>query len=249
MRHKRVLILFWLLCHLATYAWNNDSIIIQNDTSFSTTDTLVMLPGRPIIENIQFDIVYDWQHEAFPQPKESSFKFDVCYYNAERIYIYSTCHGQYQTAEKPRILDCIIDSRKIDDTKSGLIHFEIPDTDWGECFAVSAYNKHGVTWSDTINTSDYVKDPVLIDYINDYWNKQSGCSDIQQDRSDIIFRDENIICLSKIQSLSIYSQSGIAVRQFSHPKIIDIADLPKGLYIITFTTNSHYSKSIKYLKP
>lgn len=206
------------------------------------------LPEKPAIENVQFDIVYDWEHEDFPQPKESSFKFDVYYYNTERVYLLTNIHGQYHSSEKPSFMGLILSVQKTDDPKSGLIHFEVPDTDWGECFAVACYNKQGVAWSDTINTSDYVKDPVLIDYINDYWDKQSGFGDIEQDSPDIIFRDENIICSSEIRSLSIYSLSGIAVRQFSRPGIVAIGDLPKGLYIIAYTTNSNSSRSIKYLR-
>ena len=35
----------------------------------------VGIPGKPSIENIQFDIVYDYDHK-YPQPKYSLFSFD-----------------------------------------------------------------------------------------------------------------------------------------------------------------------------
>lgn len=63
------------------------------------------------------------------------------------------------------------------------------------------------------------------------------------------FENGNIICSQAIQSLPIHSLHEIAIRQFIRPEIIATEDIPTGLYIIAYTTNSQKSKSIKYLKP
>ena len=208
----------------------------------------VGIPGKPSIENIQFDIVYDYDHK-YPQPKYSLFSFDVTYHNTERIYLYTNCSKQYHVSEKPRFFDTILENKETDNSESGIIHLEVPDTDWGECFAVRCLNKYGAIMSDTLNTTNYITDIDLLNYINDYWDKQTGLNDIKQDSDAITFENGNIVCSPAIQSLSIYSLHGIAIRQFIRPEIIETEDIPKGLYIITYTTNSQKFKSIKYLKP
>ena len=127
----------------------------------------VGIPGKPSIENIQFDIVYDYDHK-YPQPKYSLFSFDVTYHNTERIYLYTNCSKQYHVSEKPRFFDTILENKETDNSESGIIHLEVPDTDWGECFAVRCINKYGAIMSDTLNTTNYITDIDLLNYINDY---------------------------------------------------------------------------------
>ena len=103
--------------------------------------------------------------------------------------------------------------------------------------------------SDTLNTTNYITDIDLLNYINDYWDKQTGLNDIKQDSDAITFENGNIVCSPAIQSLPIHSLHEIAIRQFIRPEIIATEDIPTGLYIIAYTTNSQKSKSIKYLRP
>lgn len=208
---------------------------------------LAILPDRPTIKDIHFDISYEWDCDP-PQFKESLLKINVIHGKTERLHLCLTNNMYYHSSERPEMFNYAEDLHETSDTDNGCDYYEIKDLDWGECFAIRALNKYGSVMGDTLNTTDFVNDPNMTDYICNYWNKQSKLNDLKQDNSDIIFSNGIISC-PRIYSITIYTISGRTINEFKKTETININDLPKGLYLISYTHKDGNYKTIKYLKP
>lgn len=212
---------------------------------------LAILPGKPILEDISLNAIYNWSPPDPYYPDESTLEFKTKYDNTDRLYIrfaYKAWPNAYHSSEKPTYFQYIHEIRDVSNDRTGIALFSFDDIDWGECFNVLAANKYGTASSDTLNTSDYVTDPDLIKYITDYWEQQSNIVEFESSENNIIIDDNMIYCPQNIEELTIYTHSGLTICHHLNPETIDLSHLIKGVYVITYRTSSNLTKTLKYLK-
>lgn len=211
--------------------------LFQFRVSFTTTDGIKdeiyllwgLLPTRPIISNVLFTYIYDWEYDdIYPN---GNLSLDVYSKYAQKFEFNTSASGLF---ERPDWFGYVIyynadELLKVKDYKA----------DWGEYIDIAAGNHFGYVHSDVICTTSYITDEEILKRIEEL-REQAGVEDVSIDVAAPSYRWNNSILTFSvpIENISVYNLKGILQCSIKDSDMLDLSHLPKGLYIITYQYKS-----------
>ncbi|MBD5299247.1 MAG: T9SS type A sorting domain-containing protein [Bacteroides sp.] len=210
----------------------------ENGNSDYIDVSLALAPTRPVITNIKFDYVYDWDSDSiWPN---GWLSFDIYSQDANKYYLHSAL-DQYYFEYNDDILFLFTTEYKAEE---GITHI-VYQTDWGEFIIVTASNRYGYTTGDMLFTTSFIEDQNVLNRIEEL-RLQAETPSVIEDKEDtgIKISGNTIQCDEGIHHLTIYDLNGRIVRSEESPIVISLSDINKGIYVVTY----QYKESIKNTK-
>ena len=192
-----------------------------------------LVPTRPVISDITFTYVYDWEwDDIWPN---GNFTFKVEYLDAERIEYNVTASFLFGPP-------FYFTTRYVIDSPSPVI-IEY-DADWGEFIQVSVGNSYGSAHSDIICTTDYITDQEILDRIQEI----AGIEEVKGDgRNPLLSTEDSTLSFTEPVDVSVYDLSGKQILSAGHIQTVQLSSLKSGIYIISYR-NRTKNYNLKYHK-
>ncbi len=197
-----------------------------------------LVPSRPIISNVIFIANYcDWDWEYDMIYPYGDFSFDIYSENANyfNMYVSEGC-----LFELPDFFEHLVGHlyNVPESTKMGY------DADWGEFVFVSAINSFGAVHSDTICTTSYITDEMILKRIEELKN-EAGIGDVSVDIAPPTYQWNNstLTFNTQIDQIHIYDLSGQLCHKTDNCDTVDLSDLHNGFYIIVYQYKSQIYKT------
>lgn len=203
------------------------------------TIKLALTPPKPIISDIEFTYIYNWDEDMFWP--DGNFTFKVYSNSADYYFLYLSESFLF---EPPRYFPNF--RYRFDQSEEAILNY---DADWGEYFVIHGINKFGYSpASDMICTTDYITDEKILNRINEL-KQMATNEDIDADYPlpQLIWKDNIISSDSTIDHITIYNLYGKKLIDAIDTHSLDLSQLNQGVYIITYTINNHTS-TLKILK-
>lgn len=179
-----------------------------------------LVPTRPVINDVTFTYVYDWEwDDIWPN---GSFVFTVDSQDAERLEYHVT--QSFQFGPPFFFTNCYA----IDSPLPATIDY---NADWGEFIQVSASNKYGWAHSDVICTTDYITDQDILNRIQEI----AGVNSIDGEQNDpLISTDNSTLSFTEPVDVSIHDLTGKLIQSVTHQETVSLTDLQTGIYLISY---------------
>ena len=201
---------------------------------------LSLLPDLPIINNVNYDVFdYDWEHNSiYPN---GIFSFDVTSDGADSFWLYFTKSFLFSDDN----LFFSFSERFIAEDEIKIEY----DADWGEYICVDASNQFGYVRSDTIFTTDFIKDERILERIEEL-KRRADVRTVQADSSVFFTWNNSILKFEhEMTHIKVYANDGCIALACTSGKELDMSFLSSGIYIVTYfdgTTNKF--NNLKILK-
>lgn len=204
-----------------------------SDNGIKTTRSLkiALIPGRPVISDICLTYEhYDWEFDSLMDSSvdywDTDFSFNIKSPGATKFTMYVTDSFLFKFTQW---LYCE-DFRGINEAK---INYP---ADWGEYVLVSISNQFGYVHSDTLYTTDYINDPVILARIEEL-RQQAGISEptVEEEASDTFSWDNNTLTFDNtVSEVYVYDVSGHLLLQSHNVETMDLSYLHGGIYIVAY---------------
>lgn len=195
-----------------------------------------LLPSTPIISDVIFTFEYDWELDIiWPYGK---FEFNI---QSDDATGYGIRISDSFLFSEPKFFPY---NRGWFENSKGWY-----DADWGEYMCVYAKNRFGLShYSEVLCTTDYITDENVLNRINELRHLAS-IDDINVDDSipDAVWNDNTISFNLPIDHVEIYDLSGRQIINAANIFSLDLSQLNRGMYLVTYTRNNHIS-TLKILK-
>jgi len=199
-----------------------------------------LLPSKPAISVVDFIYTYNFEDDSiWPNG------YLILTAQSDNVEEYCLWASETFLFEPPSMFHC---GFPYDANEEGCTYFEY-DADWGEYIAIEAINKFGTIYSETICSTDYIKDPEVLKRLEEIKNGLS-VEEISTTQSQPYSRikDNTIVFETTVDNPRIVDISGKLICSVQSGADIDISDFPSGFYILTYSINSKPYQS-KFLKP
>lgn len=199
---------------------------------------LALLPSRPSINNIQFEYCYDWEYDQIYPNGTLSFEIEAN--NSNSFFLH---HSESFLPPSDNVFFPFVKEFKVGNNAT--LSY---GADWGEYISVSAGNDFGFVHSDTLYTTDYIRDENVINRINEILNSVSNIPAID----DVISFswDNKIIRFETVpRHCSVYSLEGNKVNVACEKGEINLSNMKDGIYILSYyDDNTNRYNNHKILK-
>ncbi|MDE7421512.1 MAG: T9SS type A sorting domain-containing protein [Muribaculaceae bacterium] len=184
-----------------------------------------LLPSKPLLSDIVFTYEYNWEDDMiYPN---GDFSFEVESKDADRYWLYFTYSFLFGP---PYWFTAIREFEAEDNKKIGY------DADWGEFVKVAAINNFGYVHSDTICTTDYITDTLILDRIQTLGNI-NNINTIQNKPS---FKwDNEKISLNRQMDINVFDLAGNLIRKENDTNTLYLSDIAKGIYLVVCKDNKN----------
>ena len=192
------------------------------------------LPSKPVIREVS--LVYDYfDYKNVMFDADSRIEMLVNTTRDESLFLDYTEHFLYKGEDD--LFFHVTDYFLNHEDPAGRIKKEGNDMykiweicDWGQYFRVYAQNKYGLSfYSDTIFTTDLIKDETILETIN----KSTNIQDIKNQNVEEIQVVNKKLCLSAYPKLlRIYDNVGREIFKKNVGKSVDLSSYAEGAYII-----------------
>ena len=202
---------------------------------------LRLTPTRPIITDIEFNYIFDWETDDIYPNGEIAFTIES--EDATMIRLLSSDFYNHSLPE-PMIFQWSVDYDYDKETNNVITTTLV---DWGTYFLPVARNDFGEIYcNDTIFTTDLITDPEILARINSY---KDPASTKMNHMEQVHYVDRNHIYIPKaFKPLVIVDITGRRHHLECINNIIDISLLPKGIYIISYTNRQKQTSNFKIIK-
>lgn len=212
---------------------------------------LNLLPSIPKITSVRLDYTYNWEYGDFDEglfevgvTSDRAESFDLLAHSWSQQYEFPTHGGIFQYAAW--YVDAV-------DNGQSPTYLKNEYAQWGEYHKIGARNKYGYVWCpDTLNTLDYVTDPVVLADIEK--NRPVTHLHLPIQTSDIkIYMSGNNLRIDLIDDktnpvVSIYNLTGNKLIEENDTEI-DLSSLAKGYYIVRCVSDDNSIVTSKIYKP
>ena len=209
-----------------------------------------LLPSVPKIMSIRLDYTYNWEDGDFD---DGLFEIGVTGDRAESFALFAHSWPCQHEFPKYGSFQGVTGNVDAEDNGQSPTYLRNEVAQWGEYHIIAAKNKYGYTWyRDTLNTLDYVTDPIILADIKKnrpvtYLHLPIQTSDIR-----IYMSGDNLhvdlIDDKTIPKVSIYSLTGNKLIEENDTEI-DLSSLAKGYYIVRCVSENNSIITSKIYKP
>lgn len=202
-----------------------DGIVVCSTNERCDTAKVVfdLLPTKPIINNVDFKYdFFDYEDGDFVNPQ---LHLDIQTEGYRELWFLTTTGFEGPSED----FFSILYEAEVDSLKNGHQFVSSP-FGWDQKFCVLALSDFGFSIpSDTILTSDYIKDQ----NIHNYFNQTSGVNSVRN-KAASTFRVMNgrIVFSSRQSYIRIYNAQGQLVGQKNNSEYIDVSNIGKGIYVL-----------------
>ena len=212
--------------------------------------TFNLAPSKPIIANINFDYIFDWEADVICP--DGILTADLISQRADDYLIRYSQQCLFELLDDntgfPFPLCEIIEAGENDTTK-----FVYDWVDWGSYVAFDARNKYGSAISDTICSTDYITDPAVLARLEEIRLGRTGINEAFIRNFPLKFDiKENVLSLkgdvSSFSEISIYDISGRMLIFVDNAQNVDISQLVNGFYILSCVDDKKRKHTVKFRK-
>lgn len=186
---------------------------------------LALLPARPIISDVTFSYIYNWENDCiYPN---GDFSFIVHSNSATQFYFYYSDSFLFDFNEHVIFRF----SERLDTSDMAEIRYP---ADWGEYINVTAGNKFGYVKSDVICTTSYITDEDVLNRIAELKEQADVVLPIE-DNSDLSVGWDNTLLTfdREMTKVLVYNICGSLAAQERHATELDLSHLSNGVYIVS----------------
>lgn len=212
---------------------------------------LNLLPSIPKITSVRLDYTYNWEYGDFDEglfevgvTSDRAESFDLLAHSWSQQYEFPIHGGIFQYAAW--YVDAV-------DNGQSPTYLKNEYAQWGEYHKIGARNKYGYVWCpDTLNTLDYVTDPIVLADIEK--NRPVTHLHLPIQPSDIrIYMSGDNLHVDLINDkttpvVSVYSLTGNKLIEENDTEI-DLSSLAKGYYIVRCVSDDNNIITSKIYKP
>lgn len=215
-----------------------------------------VLPSIPKVKDIHLSYTYNWEYDCFDNSGILEFTASssrTSNYSIGVIFSLTSHAGEffYTFPDDPFVEEFI--GEESSSLTRVPICFEVSkmrlkDCEWGQYYLFFASNKYGgVTCKDTIFTTDYITDKIILNRINELRKEETSIHQIELEER-MIYNENCLRILGQAANISIFSVNGCLVKKYSNVSSIDISAYPKGVYIIKAIFNNKITITKKIIK-
>ncbi len=196
---------------------------------------IALLPSRPIIYDVIFKYVYDWEYDdIYPN---GDFSFNV---TSDNGILYLELHGtdSFLFQKNNKLFFSWV--MALDNIEERIRY----NADWGEFLCVGATNYFGSVHSDTICTTSYITDIDILKRIECLENKSGiDINEFNQPQNiELRINNNQLIFSEVVEHIHVYNMAGALLIKRDNTSHIDISALSIGIYLISYENSGKIRK-------
>lgn len=202
-------------------------IRVRFDAKDGTSEEVIvnwcLLPSRPVISNVKFTYVFDWEfNDIYPN---GDFSFDVESSFADRYILRYSESFLFSNPSYMQYAEEFSVNERIG-----------YDADWGEFVCVESINSFGGSSSEVICTTSYIYDEKVLERIDEI----KASADIknvifEDDGTFFVWKNNNLVFSDLMDGVCVYDMGGRMVSSGCKMKELDISSYMIGTYLVICT--------------